>query len=204
MADVVWQPSLLAVAERPEFTGTFDGAVRHELGDGAWYDHGPGWLTLPVADELFETLLSTMPWKAHTRRMYDKVVDEPRLRASWKRSSGEPVLPIIGRMLEALTVRYERPFATGGLNLYRDGRDSVAWHRDRIPAEVVDPVVGLVSLGHARPFRLRPYGGGRSRLLDLRHGDLLVTGGTLQRTWEHAVPKVASAGPRVSITFRHG
>lgn len=204
MADLVWQPSLLAVGEATGFSGDFAGVVRRHLDDGAWYDVVPGWVPLPVADDLFDTLLTTMPWKAHTRRMYDNVVDEPRLRASWKLSSGEPVVPVIGRMLEALTERYQRPFATGGLNLYRDGRDSVAWHRDRIPAEVVDPVVGIVSLGHPRTLRLRPYGGGRSLAVDLGHGDLLVTGGTLQRTWEHAVLKVASAGPRISITFRHG
>lgn len=107
-------------------------------------------------------------------------------------------------MADALAERYERPFSTGGLNLYRDGRDSVAWHGDRIPAEVVDPVVGIVSLGSPRTFRLRPTGGGHSIPFVLDPGDLLVTGGTCQRTWQHSVPKTAAARPSISITFRHG
>jgi alkylated DNA repair dioxygenase AlkB len=114
------------------------------------------------------------------------------------------IVPVVGDMLDALAERYERPFSSGGLNLYRDGRDSVAWHGDRIPDEVVEPVVAVVSLGHPRMFRLRPKGGGRSVPFLLLSGDLLVTGGTAQRTWEHSVPKVASAGPRMSVTFRHG
>ncbi|MGZ6140748.1 MAG: alpha-ketoglutarate-dependent dioxygenase AlkB, partial [Myxococcaceae bacterium] len=67
-----------------------------------------------------------------------------------------------------------------------------------------DPIVALVSLGEPRKLLLRPRGGGPSRSFPLGHGDLLVTGGNAQRTWEHAVPKVARAGPRISIAFRHG
>jgi alkylated DNA repair dioxygenase AlkB len=136
--------------------------------------------------------------------MYDKVVATPRLTATWRTSSGRPILPVLGEMGLALSERYGRDFDRGGLNLYRDGRDSVAWHGDRIPADVVEPVVGIVTLGSARTFRLRPRGGGPSTALLPGPGDLLVTGGTCQRTWEHSVPKVASAGPRISITFRHG
>ena len=206
MADVVWQPSLLGAAEGredgPRVDRAFTGLRRRELDATAWVDHCPGWLH--NADELFEALLDQVSWQHHTRRMYDNVVDQPRLTGSWKRSSGEPILPIIGEIRDALGERYGREFTTGGLNLYRDGRDSVAWHGDRIPKEVVDPVVGLVSLGHPRTFRLRPKGGGRSIPIVLENGDLLVTGGTTQRTWEHAVLKTASAGPRISITFRHG
>ena len=91
-----------------------------------------------------------------------------------------------------------------GINLYRDGADSVAWHRDRIPPEIVDPVVALVSLGEPRKFLLRPQGGGRSRAFKLGQGDLLVTGGQTQRRFEHSVPKVKAAGARMSIVFRHG
>ncbi|HEY1650463.1 MAG TPA: alpha-ketoglutarate-dependent dioxygenase AlkB [Acidimicrobiales bacterium] len=103
-----------------------------------------------------------------------------------------------------VAVRYEVQFDSAGLNLYRDGADSVAWHRDRIPPEIVDPVVALVSLGEPRTFLLRPHGGGRSRACKLGRGDLLVTGGQTQRRFEHSVPKVKAAGPRMSIAFRHG
>ena len=91
-----------------------------------------------------------------------------------------------------------------GFNLYRDGADSVAWHRDRIPAEIADPLVGLLSIGEPRKFLLRPVGGGKSRTFKLGRGDLLVTGGQTQRRFEHSIPKVRAAGARMSIVFRHG
>ena len=103
-----------------------------------------------------------------------------------------------------LSARYGVRFDSIGCNLYRGGGDSVAWHRDKIPREIEDPIVALVSLGEPRRFRLRPYGGGRSHAFVLGRGDLLVTGGRTQRQWEHSVPKVAAAGPRISVAFRHG
>jgi alkylated DNA repair dioxygenase AlkB len=94
-------------------------------------------------------------------------------------------------------------FDSVGFNLYRDGRDSVAWHGDHIRREIEDPIVALISLGEPRKFLLRPKGGGGSRAFVLLGGDLLVTGGTTQRTWDHSVPKVARAGPRISLAYRH-
>jgi alkylated DNA repair dioxygenase AlkB len=100
--------------------------------------------------------------------------------------------------------RYGNEFDSVGFNLYRDGRDSVAWHGDRISKNVSHPLVALVSVGEPRKFLMRPRGGGASKPFDLGGGDLLVTGGLAQREWEHSVPKVASAGPRISIAYRHG
>ncbi len=107
-------------------------------------------------------------------------------------------------MRSALSDHYRVRLDSAGFNLYRDGRDSVAWHRDTIARQIEDPIVALVSLGEPRKLLLRPRGGGPSCPFPLGHGDLLVTGGNAQRTWEHAVPKVARAGPRISIAFRHG
>ena len=193
---LAWQASLFDDGE-PGVDETFGGLVRHELDARAWVDHVPGWVS--GADRLFDELVATAPWAAHRRTMYDKVVDEPRLRAPGFRTA------LLDRILTVLTGRYGRPFDAVGLNLYRDGRDSVAWHGDRIPAEIVDPIVALVSLGHPRTLRLRPKVRGVSpaRAFTMRRGDLLVMGGSSQRTWEHAIPKVASAGPRISIAFRH-
>ncbi len=137
--------------------------------------------------------------------MYDRHVDEPRL-TFWQRFDEQP--DVTHQWIEdarrALSVYYDVPFDSVGMNLYRDGADSVAWHRDRIPAEIVDPVVALVSLGEPRKLLLRPKGGGRSRAFRLGHGDLLVTGGQAQRRFEHCVPKVKASGPRMSLAFRHG
>ena len=137
--------------------------------------------------------------------MYEREVDEPRL-TSWQRIDEQTAVAY--QWLEdaraSLSTHYEVRFDSAGINLYRDGADSVAWHRDRIPPEIVDPVVALVSLGAPRTFLLRPLGGGRSRAFRLGRGDLLVTGGQTQRRFEHSVPKVRASGPRMSIAFRHG
>jgi alkylated DNA repair dioxygenase AlkB len=93
---------------------------------------------------------------------------------------------------------------SAGLCLYRDGRDSVAWHGDTIGRGASeDTVVALLSFGSPRTLALRPRGGGPGLAFRIGHGDLLVMGGSCQRTWEHAVPKTARAvGPRVSVQLR--
>jgi len=100
--------------------------------------------------------------------------------------------------------RAGEPFRTAGLCLYRDGRDSVAWHGDTIGrGKTEDTMVAIVSLGSPRALTLRPRGGGPARRYELGHGDLIVMGGSCQRTWEHAVPKTARpVGPRISVQFR--
>ncbi|MFL5415561.1 MAG: alpha-ketoglutarate-dependent dioxygenase AlkB, partial [Myxococcales bacterium] len=157
------------------------------------------------ADDLFEQILKGRNWGQRTRRMYEGRVLEPRLTAPWNLRSGAPLEPaILDEMRLALSRQYQVLFDSIGFNLYRDGRDSVAWHGDKIFKEIEEPVVALVSLGERRKFLLRPKGGGKSRSFLLGRGDLLVTGGKTQRTWEHSVPKVAAAGPRISLAFRYG
>lgn len=182
------------------------GSVRRTvLGHGAWVDVRPGWL--PGADALFGKLLRTVPWRAERRPMYDRIVDVPRLLCFY--GEGEPLPdPALTAARDALS-RYYLPelgeeLVTAGLCLYRDGRDSVAWHGDRTGrGRTQDTVVAIVSLGTARPLLLRPRGGGPALRHDLGHGDLLVMGGSCQRTWEHAVPKSARvSGARVSVQFR--
>ena len=199
---MTWQPSLFA-SSGPGIDASFRGLARLRLDDASWVDHVPGWVT--GSDAAFGELVETVEWQQRRRWMYDREVDEPRL-TSWRRlASGEAFEP--HWLEEARTVlsdRYDVGFDSVGINLYRDGTDSVAWHADRIPKEIVDPVVALVSLGEARTFLLRPKGGGRSRSFRLGHGDLLVTGGATQRRYEHSVPKVARSGPRISVALRHG
>jgi alkylated DNA repair dioxygenase AlkB len=200
--ELAWQPSLLAVAETVEIDRSFSRLTRIQLDGESWVDHVPGWV--PGADLLFERILASRGWQQRSRHMYDKRVLEPRLTASWNARSGEPLEPpVLEDVLGALSERYARRFDSVGFNLYRDGGDSVAWHGDRIDDRIEDPIVALVSLGEPRAFLLRPKGGGRSRPFALGHGDLLVTGGKTQRTWDHSVPKVARAGPRISLAFRH-
>jgi alkylated DNA repair dioxygenase AlkB len=184
----------------------FEHSERRELGQGAWIDLRSGWLT--DADELFDALVAEVPWRAERRHMYDRVVDVPRLVSFHDLATEEPPHPELGRLRRRLNDVYAgelgEPFTTVGLCLYRDGSDSVAWHGDTIGrSRNEDTMVAIVSLGATRAFVMRPRGGGRSLRLPQSHGDLLVMGGSCQRTWEHAVPKTsAPTGPRVSIQFR--
>lgn len=179
---------------------------RIELTDGAWVDHLPGWVER--ADLLFEALVDRVPWRAEERMMYDRLVAVPRLVASYGQGAGWPH-PLLDQARGALRRHYRGvpggDLATAGLCLYRDGRDSVAWHGDTIGRGArEDTLVAIVSLGWPRRLALRPRGGGTGgRAFDLGGGDLLVMGGTCQRTWEHAVPKSARpVGPRLSMQFR--
>lgn len=171
---------------------------RTDLGAGAWIDHRPEWVE--VHEALMEALWTTMRWQAHRRRMYDRVVDVPRLVASWPEDG--PGHPLIPELAVALSRHYGRPLPGISFAAYRDGRDSVAFHGDRLGPAREDAIVAIIALGTRRRFLLRPVGGGRSRAFDFGGGDLLVMGGTCQQTWEHAVPKVAHADLRISIQLR--
>ncbi len=203
----------------------FDHDERRDLGNGAWIDVRAGWLTGaggPPAcgggrsdrgigtggKDLFEGLLADTPWRAERRQMYDRVLDVPRLVSFHDLVSEPPPHPAVARLRVRLNDIYARelgePFTSAGLCLYRDGSDSVAWHGDTIGrSQTEDTMVAVLSLGATRAFALRPRSGGRSLRLPQSHGDLLVMGGSCQRTWEHAVHKTAKpTGPRISIQFR--
>ncbi|MDQ3953158.1 MAG: alpha-ketoglutarate-dependent dioxygenase AlkB [Actinomycetota bacterium] len=200
--DLTWQPTLFD-ADAPAFDASFSRVERIYLDPAAWVDYAPEWVS--GSDELFAQVLEDRDWGQRSRRMYDDRVVEPRLTAPWNARSGEELKPpILEDVRVALSEHYGIEFDSVGFNLYRDGRDSVAWHGDRIKKEIEEPLVALVSLGEPRRFLLRPKGGGKSRAFMLGRGDLLVTGGKTQRTWEHSVPKVAQAGPRISLAYRHG
>jgi alkylated DNA repair dioxygenase AlkB len=135
--------------------------------------------------------------------MYDRMVDDPRLSFRYARDDALPH-PTLEVMRDALCTRYGVAFGGVGLNYYRDGNDSVAPHRDRELRDAdADTLVAIVTLGARRPFLLKPHGR-RGRAVDVApaSGDLLVMGGRCQSGWEHGVPKVAHAGPRVSCTWR--
>ena len=239
---VAVQESLLDLGDNP-----VPGLLRPErvlLARGAWVDVQRGWLAGSAA--LFTRLAEQVPWRAERRRMYDRTVDVPRLLCFYGEDAElpDPALEACRRLLsQHYKAELGEPFRTAGLCLYRDGRDSVAWHGDTTGrGGTEDTMVAIVSLGTARPLLLRPRGGttadgttaggnraGGNRAGDigavgdrgsgvssdsggvssgtlryqLGHGDLLVMGGSCQRTWEHAVPKSArSTGPRISVQFR--
>jgi len=203
------QESLLEAGGDGPALGALGGSVRRSpLAGGAWVDVRPGWLT--GSAEVFGALVQTVPWRAEQRRMYDRVVAVPRLLCFYGEDAPLPD-PVLTAARQALNAHYGpelgEPFRTAGLCLYRDGRDSVAWHGDTIGrGRTEDTMVAIVSLGSPRALLLRPRGGSagtRPLRFEVGHGDLLVMGGSCQRTWEHAVPKTAKAiGPRISVQFR--
>src|SRR5215472_3340364 len=223
---VAVQESLLDLGDDPA-PGPV-GPERVLLARGAWVDVQRGWLAGSAA--LFTRLAELVPWRAERRRMYDRTVDVPRLLCFYGEDAELPD-PALEACRHLLSQHYRaelgEPFRTAGLCLYRDGRDSVAWHGDTTGrGGTEDTMVAILSLGAARPLLLRPRGGIRADATradgkgvggdsgsrgassgtlryHLGHGDLLVMGGSCQRTWEHAVPKSArSTGPRISVQFR--
>jgi alkylated DNA repair dioxygenase AlkB len=178
---------------------------RHHLTRGAWVDVRPGWVS--GSDDVFERLVREVPWQAERRQMWDNVVDVPRLLRFYDERDRLPD-PLLDEAREALNSHYAaelgEPFTTAGMCFYRDGRDSVAWHGDTIGrSSTQDTMVAILSLGEARRLSLRPRTGGSSIAFPVGHGDLLVMGGSCQRTWEHAVLKTARpVGPRISIQLR--
>ena len=197
MAVAMVQPSLLGLGE-PEIDPSFAGMQRIELGDGAWLDHLPGWMA--GNSELFEILTTGLRWHHHRRPMFERIVDVPRLVAGIPGDG--PGHPILDQVVDALAARYGVLLDRIGAAWYRDGHDSVAWHGDRVGRVTTIATVATVSLGEPRPFLVRPATGGSSTRFHLGHGDLVVMGGTMQRTHHHCVPKQAHAGPRVCVMFR--
>ncbi|MDN5770994.1 MAG: alpha-ketoglutarate-dependent dioxygenase AlkB [Microlunatus sp.] len=198
------QGSLFGCDAAPGLGPLADVVIRHQLGRGAWVDLLPGWLG--CADELYDRLLE-VDWQAERRQMYERVVDVPRLLRFYDEHDPLPH-PMLSAARDDLSEHYRAElgerFATAGMCLYRDGRDSVAWHGDTIGrGRDEDTVVAIVSFGSSRDFLLRPRGGGATIRHRLGHGDLIVMGGSCQRTWEHAVPKTSRpVGARISVQFR--
>lgn len=208
------QGSLLDQVDHVGLRQLSSGIQRTLLSRGAWIDVRPGWLT--GADELFTRLspggASGVDWRSERRVMFDRELATPRLLRFYDASESWPD-PILVQARDALSAYYRHelgePFTTAGMCLYRDGRDSVAWHGDRVGrASYLDTMVAIVAVGAPRALLLRPVGGGAGQTIRhvVGHGDLLVMGGSCQRTWEHAIPKKAApVGPRISIQFRpHG
>jgi alkylated DNA repair dioxygenase AlkB len=205
------QPSMWDLAEEAALTPLAGSVVRHELSRGAWVDHLPGWVT--GSDAVLDVLLGDIGWRADRRQMYEREVAVPRL-LRWYPGHEQLPHPLLTQAREALNRHYgpelgER-FVTAGICLYRDGRDSVAWHGDRIGrGNREDTMVAILSVGEPRVLALRPRPGSTSGPVSstirypLGHGDLIVMGGSCQRTWEHAIPKASGRiGPRISIQFR--
>jgi alkylated DNA repair dioxygenase AlkB len=182
----------------PSFDATFSRLERTALSADAWFDYAPGWLSGHEA--LFSLLAGDVRWRKERRTMYERIVEVPRLVAGLPADG--PVPPVLAEAQRALSERYGEVFSRIGLAFYRNGAESVAWHGDYVARKLPSALVATVSVGGPRRFLVRPKGGGQSLSLSLGWGDLLVMGGSTQRTFEHAIPKVTQAPARISIMFR--
>jgi alkylated DNA repair dioxygenase AlkB len=195
----VRQGNLFASAGEIAIDATFSTATRTPLDAHSWIELVPDWLT--GADALFERLATRVPWKEHYRRLFDRTFLEPRLTAEYRdmREAPEP-LAAMGAMLSA---HYRVPYDSLWLNLYRDGRDSTGWHRDRFSCRRPECIVPVLTLGATRRFLIKPRRGGASIGVSPRAGDLVVMGGRCQQDWLHGVPKVPGAREaRISVNFQ--
>ena len=185
-------------AGSPRFDPALPQIRRIELAGGAWIEHHPDWLEGHT--RVFEALASRVPWQSQRRQMYEREVDVPRLVA--RSPEQGPIAELLRSLSQTLSARYRWALESITLAHYRTGRDSVAFHGDKLGRLVDDSIVATVSVGAPRRFLIRPAAGGPSLAFDLGWGDLFVMGGTCQRTWHHAIPKRAHADPRISIMFR--
>ena len=201
----LWQQSLFDQGEEVTIEPALPAGGRTVLTGGAWIEYYPGWVGRQ--DLLFEHLAATVPWRLEERPMYDRTVLVPRLVAFYQEGECLPH-PVLSEARGHLNQQFGDgaggELRTTGLCLYRDGRDSVAWHSDRIGRHTVaDTVVAIVSLGGRRTFLVRPVSGGPVLRHRLGRGDLLVMGGQFQQAWEHCVPKTSRpVGTRISVQFR--
>ena len=165
----------------------------------------PRFVDAHTAARWFDDLRRNVPWRSEKRMMYDREVEVPRLLGSFRFDPPSPSAP--GAILEAkarVTERLGVPFNAVGLNLYRDGNDSVAPHNDHLDEIREGFPIALVSLGAARRMTIREKEAPRaSRHIDLEPGSLFVMDYATQRHYDHGVPKTNDpVGERISLAFR--
>lgn len=168
-----------------------------------------------AADILFREIIETTAWRQDPIKIFGRSLLQPRLTA-WMGDLGAsyrysglsmtptPWSPQLCEVKRAVEDRLETTFNSALINYYRDGMDSMGWHRDNEPELGSSPVIASVSLGDSRLFKIRHYFNKLLRIdLNLEHGDLLVMAGQMQAYWEHGVPKTRKPKQaRINITLR--
>jgi alkylated DNA repair dioxygenase AlkB len=155
------------------------------------------------AREWFAQLRDAAAWRSERRPMYDRVVDVPRLVASYRLDDSDVPAPIAS-MRHAVEEFCGVTFNAAGLNFYRDGNDSVAPHGDHVERGPAGAPVALVSLGDVRRMTIRSNAKPR-RILDrdLEPGSLLLMTYASHLNFVHGIPKTREhVGPRISVAFR--
>ena len=180
----------------------------------------PGFFESWEADECLQNLMNDVPWSQDSIKIFGRSMLQPRLTCwmgdpgvSYKYSGLLMAPKPWSATVVAIKTRVERvadmSFNSALLNFYRDGNDSMGWHRDNEKELGHAPVIISLSFGAERRFMLRRYKSKEQKTtLNLGHGSMLRMSGELQTFWEHSLPKVAKlsaagTGPRVNITFRN-
>jgi alkylated DNA repair dioxygenase AlkB len=163
----------------------------------------PESVSATAAQQWFDQALRNIGWNHQQRMMYDREVAVPRLLATFARESEDLPAPL-AEAFEAVRSLVAAPFNRVGLNLYRDGNDSVAPHSDKTDKLVPAQPIAIVSLGATRRMSIRPKAGpGRTVNVDLEAGSCLVMSYASQFTHEHGIPKLKGmTEPRISLAFR--
>jgi alkylated DNA repair dioxygenase AlkB len=159
----------------------------------------------PAADHYFKVLHAATPWQQRSRKMYDKIVSDPRLTAFYGGENGLAWTPLLLEIKDAVEQLSGIQFDRVLLNYYRDGKDSVAWHSDTLPADGKHHHIASVTFGDTRIFKVRhKFRKDIPQLnIPLTHGSFLLMDDTMQDLYEHHVPKTArTVGPRINLTFR--
>lgn len=187
MTEDLFAPSTVPLVEDAE------GGIRY------W----PRFLDADTAAAWFESLYAKAVWSRLQRPMYDRVVDVPRLLANYALDALPDDLPLAD-LLARVKDWAPAPYTHVGMNLYRDGNDSVAMHHDKLHSLAEGRPITLVSLGAPRRMLIRAIGGRRETLaIDLAPGSLLRMSHASQCTHEHGIPKTRQAQlPRISVVFR--
>jgi alkylated DNA repair dioxygenase AlkB len=161
------------------------------------------------SDDFYRTLMDETTWKQEPITIHGKTYPTPRLTAWYgQRRGGEiinPITPMLDMIKQRIELQTGVRFTSVLLNLYRTGQDSVSWHRDHEREYGVNPIIGSVSFGETRPFRIRHKFMKDVEQIEipLNHGSFLLMAGPMQHFWEHQIPKTArDVKPRINLTFR--
>lgn len=175
----------------------------------------PDFFRKDESDQFFEKLKNQIEWKHEPIKIFGKTIMQPRLTALYGNPekpygySGIIMQPLVWTdfLLEIknwVEEKAETCFTHVLLNYYRDGKDSMGWHRDNETILGPNPTIASVSFGETREFQIRHFAEKKYKLkLPLDHGSLLIMSGSSQHHWEHQIPKSAKPfGPRINLTFR--
>lgn len=164
----------------------------------------PRLIDAALAARWFAELQAEVPWKSERRPMYDRIVDVPRLLASYRMDSIPEDLHVLQQISTRVVAFVAAPFNSVGLNFYRDGNDSVAMHNDKLHSLAQGHPIAIVSLGSPRRMDIRAKDAPRKTIrIELDPGSLLSMSHRSQLDYEHGIPKTRHpVGPRISVVYR--